>query len=311
MGPRCGEVGACLAALQAQRNYHAHKARSANENDRYRAADGGGLPLPAPLGRVAPMFGLDPLQFWLAVAITLFSGFVKGAIGFAMPMIMMSALGSFLSAQQALAALILPVLVTNIRQALRQGWGPAWQAIRAYRWHIAMVLICIPASALFARSVPQWLMYLLLGAPITLYALWQLAGRALVLPLHHRRRAEIVSGIIGGLYGGISGIWGPPLIVYLLSVGAPKDEQMRVQGVVFFLGAVVLTGAHLHSGVLNAATLPLSAVLVVPAMAGMGLGYLAHDRLDIAQFRRWTLALLVLSGLNLMRRALELLGLPV
>ena len=257
------------------------------------------------------MLGLDPFHFWIVIAVTLFSGFVKGAVGFAMPMIMMSALGSFLSAQQALAILILPTLFTNIGQAFRQGWRPAWDSTVKYRWHIGMVALFIPISAMFAPAIPQWVMYLLLGVPITLFALWQLAGRSMAIPIHHRRRVEIVSGIIGGLYGGVSGIWGPPLIVYLLSVGAPKDEQMRVQGVVFLMGAVVLTFAHLGSGVLDAQTLPLSAVLVVPGVVGMVLGLRVHDRLDVAQFRRWTQILLVLTGANLVRRALEVLNLPL
>ncbi|MTH33853.1 TSUP family transporter [Paracoccus limosus] len=257
------------------------------------------------------MFGLDPPHLAMALAITLFSGFVKGAIGFAMPMIMLSALGSFLSAPQAVAAVILPVLVTNIRQALRQGWGPALQVSRDYRWHLGMVVLFIPISAFFATRVPQWLMYAAIGLPVTLYAGWQLAGRSLALPLHHRRRAEIVTGIIGGLIGGISGIWGPPLLVLLLSIHAPKDEQMRAQGVVFFIGALALLVAHLQSGLLNAQTLPFSALLVLPAMLGMTLGNMAHDRLDISQFRHWTLLLLVLTGLNMLRRALELLGRPV
>ncbi|WJS86146.1 sulfite exporter TauE/SafE family protein [Paracoccus sp. TOH] len=252
--------------------------------------------------------GLDPFHFWTAIAITLFSGFVKGAIGFAMPMIMLAALGSFLTAQQAVAAVILPVLVTNIRQALRGGWRPAWQASWAYRWHIGMVVLFIPVSAAFAPRVPQWLMYAIIGLPITVFALWQILGRSLVLPVHHRRRMEIATGVIGGLIGGVSGIWGPPLLVLLLSLHAPKTEQMRVQGVVFFLGAAVLTVSHLQSGLLNARTLPLSAILVIPALIGMGLGYLAHDRLDAARFRRWTLILLVLTGANLLRRALELAG---
>ena len=121
-----------------------------------------------------------------------------------------------------------------------------------------------------------------------------------------RRRVEIVSGIIGGLYGGVSGIWGPPLIVYLLSIGAPKLEQIRVQGVVFLIGAVALTVAHLGSGVLNAQTLPLSALMAVPAFVGMRLGFALQDRMDVVQFRRWTLILLVLTGLNLVRRALTM-----
>ncbi|MFD1794543.1 sulfite exporter TauE/SafE family protein [Paracoccus aurantiacus] len=254
------------------------------------------------------MFGLDPGIFWFVFGVTLFAGFVKGAVGFAMPMIMMSAFASVLPPKLALAALILPTLVTNVMQAGRQGFGAAWGSVRRFRWHIAMVGIFILVSAAFIGAVPQSLMYLLLGIPIVAFAAWQLSGRPLKLPVHHERRFEIVTGIIGGLYGGISGIWGPPLIVYLLSVGAPKDEQMRVQGVVFLLGAVVLTFAHLGSGVLNGQTLPLSAVLIVPGVLGMWAGLKVHDRLDVTQFRRWTLVLLVLSGLNLVRRGLELLA---
>lgn len=251
------------------------------------------------------MFGLDPWQFWAAMAVTAFAGFVKGAVGFAMPMIMMSAFGSILPATTALAALILPTLLTNLQQAFRQGPAEAWGAVIEFRWHIGMVLVFICVSAGFAQAIPQGIMYALLGAPIMCFALWQLSGRSLALPVHHRRRAEIGTGIIGGLYGGISGIWGPPLIVLLLSIGVDKRTQVRVQGVVFLLGAVVLTGAHLGSGVLNAQTLPLSALLCLPAFGGMLAGFALQDRLDVVQFRRWTQILLVLSGGNLVRRAFE------
>lgn len=251
------------------------------------------------------MFGIEAWQFWAAIGITAFAGFVKGAVGFAMPMIMLSAFGSLLDARTALAALILPTLLTNIQQAFRQGPREAWASVVKFRWHIAMVLIFICVSAGFARTIPQGLMYALLGGPIVLFALWQLAGRSLALPLHHQRRAEIGTGIVGGLYGGISGIWGPPLIVLLLSMRVDKREQVRVQGVVFLLGAITLTLAHLTSGVLNAQTLPLSAILCLPAFAGMMAGFALQDRLDVVQFRRWTLVLLVLTGLNLVRRAFD------
>ncbi|MRX49211.1 TSUP family transporter [Paracoccus sp. S-4012] len=252
------------------------------------------------------ILGLDASVFLFAAATTLFAGFVKGAIGFAMPMIMMSVFGSFLTGTEALALLILPTLVTNLLQAGRQGIEPAVQSAHRYRLHIGMVVLFMLVSAAFVRSIPQAWMMLALGAPITGFALWQLSGRPLTLEIHHRRRVEAVTGMIGGLYGGISGIWGPPLIVYLLSIGAPKQEQIRVQGVVFLLGAVVLVVAHLFSGVLNAQTLPLSAAMVVPALIGLWLGFRAQDRLDVVQFRRWTLVMLVLTGLNLVRRAFEI-----
>jgi hypothetical protein len=55
--------------------------------------------------------------------------------------------------------------------------------------------------------------------------------------------------------------------------------------------------------VLNAQTLPLSALLVLPSLIGMWVGFRLHDRLDPARFRRWTLVILAVSGLNLLRRA--------
>ncbi|MDO5630591.1 MAG: sulfite exporter TauE/SafE family protein [Paracoccus sp. (in: a-proteobacteria)] len=252
------------------------------------------------------MFGLDPVVFWAAMAVTLFAGFVKGAVGFAMPMIMMSVFGSMMPATMALAGLILPTLVTNIGQAFRWGPAEAWAATACYRWHIGAVALFILVSAPFAAMIPQGAMYLMLGAPITAFALWQLSGRPLALPIRHQRRAEVVSGVIGGLYGGISGIWGPPLIVYLLSVGVPKREQVLVQGVVFLLGAVVLSVAHLFTGILSGPGLAFSAALIVPAVIGLRLGFALQDRLDVVQFRRWTLVLLVLTGANLIRRAVQL-----
>ena len=250
------------------------------------------------------MGGLDPFHLGLALAITLFAGFVKGAVGFAMPMIMISAFSGFLPPETALAGLILPTLVTNLSQAFRQGRVAAWATVVAYRRILTATVVFILVSAGFVHVIPQSLFLLLLGLPITAFAVAQLAGVNLALRLEHRGRAEWILGAIGGLYGGISGVWGPPLLVYLLSIKADKQETVRVQGVVFLIGAVVLFAAHLTSGVLNSQTLIFSALLVIPAQIGQLLGTRIQDRLDQTRFRRWTLILLVLTGLNLTRRAI-------
>ena len=79
---------------------------------------------------------------------------------------------------------------------------------------------------------------------------------------------------------------------------------MRIQGVIYGLGALVLAVAHLQSGVLRAETLPLSALMVPPAFVGMWLGLKVSDRIDQATFRKATLIVLAVAGLNLLRRAL-------
>jgi len=247
------------------------------------------------------------LPFWgfaLACGVTVFSGFVKGAVGFAMPLIMISAFSSFMPPETALAALILSVLSTNLHQSLRFGVRPAWESALKYWRMIATTCLGIVISAPFVVYLPQQLLFGLLGVPVMGFALLQLSGWKPFIHKRHRHPAEYGLGMIGGLYGGISGIWGPPVIVYLLAVGAQKAEMVRVLGVIFMIGAVVLTAAHIGSGVLNARTLPLSAAMVLPAFLGMWAGFQLQDRLDAERFRRWTLLVLMVIALNLIRRAL-------
>lgn len=249
--------------------------------------------------------GLEPGVFAAAMAITLFAGFVKGAVGFAMPLILVSAFAVFLPQELALAGLILPTLATNLSQAFRQGSGPAVQTARTYRRFLVATVVCIAVSAPFADAIPRAVYLLMLGVPISAFAALQLAGRSLAIPLRNRGAAEWGLGVIGGLYGGVSGIWGPPMLVLLLSTGADKLTMIRAQGVVFLIGAVALLVSHLATGIANAESLTFSAALSAPALIGLYAGYWVQDRLDQARFRRWTQALLVVTGLNMVRLALS------
>ncbi len=248
--------------------------------------------------------GLPVGLFAAALVITLFAGFVKGAVGFAMPMILVSAFAVFLPKELALAGLILPTLFTNLSQAFRQGMGPAVKTARTYWRFLLATVVFIAVAAPFAEAIPQAVYLLMLGVPISVFAALQLAGRSVAIPVRNRVRAEWALGVIGGLYGGVSGIWGPPLLVLLLSTGADKLQMIRAQGVVFLIGSVALLLSHLGTGLANAQTLGFSAALSVPALMGLYAGYWVQDRLDQRRFRRWTQGLLVVTGLNMVRLAL-------
>jgi uncharacterized membrane protein YfcA len=182
--------------------------------------------------------------------------------------------------------------------------GPATETARTYRRFLIATVICIAISAPFADAIPRMVYLLMLGLPITIFAALQLMGHSLAIHLDHRDRAEWGLGVIGGLYGGVSGIWGPPLLVFLLSTGADKLQMIRAQGVVFLIGAMALLVSHLATGLMNAQTLWFSAALSVPALVGLYAGYWVQDRLDQQRFRRWTQGLLVVTGLNMVRLAL-------
>ena len=239
-----------------------------------------------------------------AVGITFLAGFVKGAVGFAMPMIMISGLGSLMPPEIALAALLLPTLVANLVQSFGDGLGVAGAVARRYWIFIAMMLVFLVSSAQLVTLIPDRVLFLVIGVPIVAFALFQLGGWRLHLNPETRLRDELMLGGVAGFVGGLSAVWGPPLVAYLVAIDADKREAIRAQGVIYGIGAVALVSAHLQSGVLNRATLPLSAAALVPALFGLWLGASLHARMPQATFRRAMLAVLAVAGLNLVRRGL-------
>lgn len=194
---------------------------------------------------------LSPWVLSLAIGVTLAAGFVKGAVGFAMPLIMISGLATVLPAETALAALILPTVLTNVQQSLRQGPAAAWETIGKYKVFLISFMILILLSAQLVKVLPQSWLFIAIGGPIVLFCLMQLRGWSPNLKAEHQVRDEGIVGAIAGISGGLSGVWGPPTVAYLTAIHTPKSEQMRVQGVIYGIGALGLVAGHLKSGVLN------------------------------------------------------------
>ena len=111
-----------------------------------------------------------------AVLVAAIAGIVKGVVGFAMPMVFVSGLSTFLSPELALAGLIVPTLCTNVFQALRQGPAAAWNSIIKFRVFLFFGFLGLIVGAQLVRILPLQTMLLVIGLPIVLFALLQLAG---------------------------------------------------------------------------------------------------------------------------------------
>lgn len=257
-----------------------------------------------------PLLALTFATLAAAATVTLAASFVKGAVGFALPMIMISGLATFMPAEQALATLIIPTLLANLWQGLRGGWPQVVSVLREFRLYLVVLLVVIAASAQLVTALPPGAMYLVLGVPIIAFSALQLLGWAPRVPPGRRWLADIGIGFLAGLSGGLSGVWGPPTVLYLTAIDATKARAIAMQGVVYSAGAVVLLLSHLRSGLLNADTLPLSVAMVPPMAVGLWIGQRVQDRLDQRRFRRSMLVVLVIVALNLIRKGLGDMGLP-
>jgi uncharacterized membrane protein YfcA len=247
---------------------------------------------------------LTPTGWMLALLIALLAGVVKGSVGFALPLIMISGLSSFLDPRLALAGILVSVLATNGWQVTRQGMPAAREAVRLHWRYLLVLAVAIFATAQLVVLIPRQAFYLVLGVPVVALSLVQLLGLRLRVPPGRRVAAEWGVGLVSGLLGGLAGTWGPTTVLYLMAIDTPKARQMVVQGVIYGLGSIVLVAAHLRSGILNGATIWFSAALLPAALLGMWAGFRVQDGMDQALFRRATLLVLTVAGINLIRKGL-------
>jgi uncharacterized membrane protein YfcA len=264
--------------------------------------------LPALLDSLRVFDGFLAQHGWLglggAFAVLFVGGLVKGAIGFALPLIALSGMGAFLPLPTALALMIVSALVANIWQAFAFGRGAALRNFRDFR---VLNLTALPMIAVGSQILPhlsEQAIFLTLGIVVAAFAALQLSGWRPPDPRGWRfeRPLEATVGAAAGFLGGIGGTWGPPITFYLLARRTAPADQVLTMGVSFLLGSIVLSGGLVVSGILDGETGPLSIIGVVPVLMGMGLGLRLAPRLNPATFRRATLAMLVLAGLNLLRR---------
>ena len=247
-----------------------------------------------------------PLPLLLAALVIAFlAGIVKGIVGFSMPTILLSGISTFASPELALAGLLLPTLFTNAMQSLRFGAAELWGTVLRFRIFLITGAVTIFGAAQLVPFIPAQALLIVIGGAVTCFALWQLTSLAPAPGQWVQRpMLEVVFGALAGTVGGISGMWGPPTVAYLTAIGTEKRQQILAQGVIYGLGAVLLVIAHTKSGILNATTLPLSLALLPTAILGMWVGGRLSDRFDQVMFRRATLFVLIVSGLNLLRRGL-------
>jgi hypothetical protein len=245
---------------------------------------------------------ITPAIFAFACAVTLCGGFVKGAVGFAMPLIMISGMGILIPPELVVAGIVIPIVIANGLQVGRAGLGNAQAALREHWRYVLVVCVMILVAAQFVRSIPTNTMFFVLGVPVVALCAIQLIGWRPYVPAAWRRPFEWTAGALAGALGGLSGTWGPPTVLYLLALRTPREQQMSVQGVIYGLGSVMLLLGHIQSGILNAQTWGFSAALVLPSLLGMWLGFRWGDRFDQERFRTVTLWILIIAGVNLIRR---------
>ncbi len=246
------------------------------------------------------------MEFWevlgLGAATFVLAGAIKGLVGIGLPTAAMGLLTLFLAPRVAISLILLPMLLSNLWQLIRE--GEVWQAVRRYRIFAVVLFVCVGATAILTREVHDRVLLAVLGAVILLFVWFSWNGLVPQLRPKFDPAAQAGFAAAAGILGGLTSGWAAPLAIYLTMSGAGKSDWIRATGLLIFVGSVPLTLAYLWTGLMTRELLGLSALMLIPTFAGFAAGEALRNRLSVATFRTVVLIMFALLGLNLIRRAI-------
>ncbi|HSS66693.1 MAG TPA: sulfite exporter TauE/SafE family protein [Gammaproteobacteria bacterium] len=243
----------------------------------------------------------DPyLIAWCAGSLAL-AGVVKGVVGIGIPMVSIALLSLAISVPQAVALLPVPILVANTWQAFRG--GRFISSLQRFRPLIVALGLGIMVGALLLKHVDDRVLQAVIGIAVMVFSITSLSTPELRIPAGAERPLGAVAGAVGGVLGGMSSLFGPPILMFLVSLHIPKDEFVAIIGTVYLLGGVFLLAALAGVRVMGPEEVALSALATPPLLAGMALGQWLRDKISQKAFRTGLLVTVMLIGTSLLLRA--------
>lgn len=240
----------------------------------------------------------------LVVAATfLIAGSVKGVIGLGLPTVSLALLTVALDLPTAMALLLIPSFVTNIWQSMVGGNA---RAILVRLWpFLAMATITVWIGAAALTRVNLSLLTALLGSLLIIYAVVNLAGIKMVVPSRHECWAGPLIGTANGILTGMTGSFVVPGVMFLQAIGLPRNMLIQAMGMLFTVSTVALAAALQQAHFLTLQSGAMSAVAVLPALAGMVLGQRIRERLSEHVFRKVFFISLLMLGTYIIVTALQ------
>lgn len=242
--------------------------------------------------------------FVAALAVFALAGVVKGVVGLGLPTVSMALLALLMPAGQAAAWLLLPSLVTNVVQMHPV---PALMPVLRRLWPMqaGIVLGTLGGMGCWGPVGALPVARMALGLALVAYAAWGLWGRSAAIPVRHQAWLGLACGLATGGIAALTGVFVVPAVAFLQALNLPRQALMQAMGLSFTVSTVALglgmAGAApavpRAGGFAWGQAVLVSALMLLPALAGMAWGARLRERLSPPVFKRvLMLSLLVLGA---------------
>lgn len=245
---------------------------------------------------------LHPLALGALAAILIAGGASKGALGIGLPLLAVPLAAQMLDLPAVIALLAVPVLMANVVQAL-EGGGIA-PALRRLWPVVGAIVLGTWAGVHLLISIERRPLDATVGTALVLTAALLLAQPQVRLGHQAERWAGPFVGLFAGLLGGMSGMFGPPLIVFLVGLGLSADAFVKHISILFLASSATLLLTLGGTGTMSPVDFVVSCAAMLPIQIGILIGRWLRGRCPPSLFRVLVLCVLLLGGLNMLRRAL-------
>jgi len=196
----------------------------------------------------------------------------------------------------------IPILALNLVQVMFG--GSPLHTLRRY-WPI--LLMAMPIGGVvgfYSSAVSRDVLVAILGTMVVFFSVLSLAQWVPRIPDRYDRPAQVLTGTVSGVVAGLTLLWAPPLMAYLLSRDSNRKEWIGVIGLLLGIGTLPVVLGFMANGSLAGPTLILSAIIAIPALVFQLIGELIGRRIEPDRFRRYFLWMFLVLGLSLLARAI-------
>lgn len=238
----------------------------------------------------------------LSVLAVLLASYIKGVIGFGFPTVSTPVLALFMDLPVAVTVLILPNLVMDGIQAVRQ------PGLLATLKRHAVLYGCGIVGTFLGTRLLVWIssrkLLLILGGFVLLFVIVNVSRVRLRVAPRLERYLSPPIGLVAGVVGGVTNVPGTPLVLYFYALGMDKAEFVRSIAVSFFIYKTAQLAAVILFGLLTWPLFGLSALATALGLGAFWLGLRTQDRVDQATFNRVVLGFLAVAAIWLIVRSL-------
>ena len=239
----------------------------------------------------------EPIVVIVIILAVMAGGLIKGTIGFGMPMVALPLIAFAVPVTTAMILLCAPIFLTNFLQIKFK------QGISSYRF-LPMFLFLVVGLIIGARlileinlnTITQIIAILIIFAAVINCFGFKINNNI------NKKRERIITSFIGfgsGILGGLSTVYGPPMLAYLVAVDLRKEKFVRTVSTMYFIGSFPLYGSLIYYGFATKQDLIMSLLLIIPALIAQQIGTKIRDKINQKQFRNCILVTLVILGIML------------